>query len=612
MLGWQDRVVAEPGTASPDLCRSDGVGCRAALAPATSGAEAGNLLPKNRARVACEGEGHATTRNSILPPPGLAVLAPGVGTRWRCARRSALATWTVLAVSGCGSSGQDRGASATTVAPSTPAEANGAAVQPSEPAQPTENALEAGPAGDIPLDDGRPSDVPPSVDANEVITNVRVAVHPRVNTLLLVTWDQTLATDSTWLEFSVEGESVMKSRPRTGEPGAHRDVVIGVPGSTNVTLRIVAERNGEQIVSRDYQGTTLAVPGGMPVPDVLAYEPALASPDRWLFGSVEDSDGGCNNQSCYYHTTFWLYIMDRQGRIVWYYADPASNATSSFQRIARDGEYIWIEKRAFSGNAQLGVLKMTLDWSYMEEIPVPRLADAIDVTTDGSLLYNVDRQGGQDAELREMTRAGQVRSIWNCTDTFGANFECYSNTINWNPSADTVVMSFPYQNTVVEIDRRSGALVGQYGDAAGSYTFSPSSWQFEFQHFANISRDGTLIVSSHMPGFAVTENPVQGQHAFMEFEIDRQNRRLIEKWIYNEGPEWAMYKGMALRLEGGNTLANYGTGGVIREITPDKRTAFLVKFDSERGNDFFNKMVGNNVLINDLYALNGGGPRPEQ
>ena len=70
-----------------------------------------------------------------------------------------------------------------------------------------------------------------------------------------------------------------------------------------------------------------------------------------------------------------------------------------------------------------------------------------------------------------------------------------------------------------------------------------------------------------------------------------------------------MYKGMAIRLPNGNTLGNYGTGGAIREITPDKRTAFHVKFDAPTGNDFFNKMVGHNVLIDDLYALNGGGPR---
>jgi hypothetical protein len=65
---------------------------------------------------------------------------------------------------------------------------------------------------------------------------------------------------------------------------------------------------------------------------------------------------------------------------------------------------------------------------------------------------------------------------------------------------------------------------------------------------------------------------------------------------------------MAIRLENGNTLGNYGTGGVIREITPDKETVFHVKFDYESGNDVYNKMVGHNVLIDDLYALNAGGP----
>ena len=41
----------------------------------------------------------------------------------------------------------------------------------------------------------------------------------------------------------------------------------------------------------------------------------------------------------------------------------------------------------------------------------------------------------------------------------------------------------------------------------------------------------------------------------------------------------------------------------------DKQTVFHVKFDVATGDDYFNKMVGHNVLINDLYALNGGGPR---
>jgi len=158
-------------------------------------------------------------------------------------------------------------------------------------------------------------------------------------------------------------------------------------------------------------------------------------------------------------------------------------------------------------------------------------------------------------------------------------------------------------------------LVGQYGSAPGSFAFAPpltnppAAWNFGFQHFANLSPAGTLMVSSHMPGFEVTSNPVANQHAFLEFEIDRTRRVLTEKWRYTEGPEWAHAKGMAIRLANGNTLANYGTGGTIREITPDKRTVFQVKFDTPGGSDFYNKMVGNNVLLDDLYVLNGGGPQ---
>jgi len=437
------------------------------------------------------------------------------------------------------------------------------------------------------------------------VSGVTVTVHAQTRTILVVTWTQATAVEQTFLEFSFAGSSVMTSRAQAGAAGAHRDVVLGVPPSTAVTVRVVSRQGGVDYKTRDYMATTGALPTTMPLPTIVAYDATIASPDRYMFGAVENSTGGCTNTSCYYHTTFYLYIMDRQGRIVWYYADAASNATSSFQRIARDGEYIWIEKRPFGGSGTRSVLKMTLDRQYSETIAVPGLADCIDVTTDGSLLYDASN------ELREMTRAGTIRTIWSCRTAFGTGFQCYSNTINWNPADDTVLMSFPDENTVAQINRATGALVATYGDRTGSYTFSPTTWSFEFQHFPNITAAGTLIVSSHMPapGDVDGTRPVAGGSAFMEFTIDRTNRRLVEKWVYNDGPEWAMYKGMAIRLPNGNTLGNYGTGGVIREITPDKRTAFHVKFDVPSGNDAYNKMVGHNVLINDLYALNGGGPR---
>ena len=440
---------------------------------------------------------------------------------------------------------------------------------------------------------------------DDFVSGVTITVHPQTTTILNVAWTQAKAADQTWLEFTFTGGSLMTSRPLAGATGAHKDVVLGVPASTAVTVRIVNKLGGVDYKTKDYQGMTGALPSGMPKLTVSMYDAALASPDRWMFGAVENSPGGCNNTSCYYTSLFWLYIIDRQGRVVWYYADAAGNPTSSFQRVAKDGEYIWIEKRPFTGSGNKSVLKMTLDRQYSQTVNVPDLSDCIDVTVDGSLVYDVEPQW----ELREMNKAGTVRTIWSCPRAMGSGFMCYSNTVSWDAASDSIIMSFPYENTVAQIDRKTGTLIATYGKATGSYTFDVAGWGFEFQHFANITSRGTLMVSSHLPGYSKTSTPVANKHAFEEFTIDRTNKKLIQKWVYSDGPEWAMYKGMATLLPNGNYLANYGTGGVIREITPDKKTVFYVKFDVTTGDDFFNKMVGNNVLINDLYALNGGGPK---
>lgn len=436
-------------------------------------------------------------------------------------------------------------------------------------------------------------------------TDVEIAVHDDVNTILVVTWTQAMAAEEVWLEFTFEEGNVMASRPKSGEAGPHRDVVLGVPGDTDVTVRVMSRAGGADYRSSDYTGHTDPVPSGMPEPTVVDYDPSIASPDRYLFGSVEDSpDSVQQSRNNYYSGQFWLYIMDRKGRIVWYYNNPANNASSTFQRMARDGgEYIWIDQ---GRRGDQGVIKMTLDHEYFETIDVP-VGDCIDVTEEGTLLYDVD------GELFEWTEGGGSRSIWSCHAELELEPNCYSNTVNYNPDTDSVVMSFPEPGAVVEIDRQSGEMVGYYGNQQGAWAFDPpltmppEEWRFGIQHFPNITAAGTLLVSSHLPPHDTFQSaPSPNEHSFVEFRINRDTETLTEIWRYTEGPEWPHAKGMAIRMANGNTLANYGTGGVIREITPTKQTAFMVKWDIPGNEDFYNKMVGHNELIDDLYALNGG------
>lgn len=434
---------------------------------------------------------------------------------------------------------------------------------------------------------------------DEYATDVTLAVHDVTSTILIVSWTQAVSAEATWLEFAFENDEVSRSPRKPGAAGAHQEVVLGVPAETEVTIRVVSEQAGEQYRTRDHVGTTGPLPAGLPRAEVNMYDAARASPERYLLGAVEDSLGGCG-APCYSLWTDWLYIMDRKGRMVWYYADPSGNADSAYPRLARDGQYLWIDKRPPSVVAQRGVLKTTLDGRYTEEIALP-ISECIDVTDDGSVLFDTP-----SGVLSERNARGELRQIWDCPAHFGPAFDCFSNTVSWSPETGTILLAFPKENTLIEIERQSGAVVGQYGDAPDSYAFSPPSWKFEYPHFPNFTPHGTLLVSSHMPGYSDTYQPVAGQHAFVEFAIDRDGQRLVEQWVYDAGEEWPMYKGMALRLANGNTLVNYGSGGVLREVTPDADSVFELKFDAPEGDDFYNKMLGNSLLIDDLYALNGG------
>lgn len=450
----------------------------------------------------------------------------------------------------------------------------------------------------------------------DFVTAVSAHIHPEVETVLVVRWTQVRETPGVSLRYSFENDEWFETPVKPGLAADHEEVLLGIPEKTAVAFYFQQDPDSESLSDGGppdagaspihYFATTGDIPAAMPRPTVLSFDADAAGKERWLLGSVENTP----SQDGYYIGPFWIYIIDREGRIVWYYSDRGDNPCMAYPRAARDGSHLYIEKRMFYNAAGYTpkVLRLTLDYRQAVEISVPGLDDCIDVTDDGSLLYNTWSRGG-DAGLYERRADGSTRKIWDCAawafasgvTAASANY-CYSNTVNWNALNDSVTMSFPYINTAVEIDRQTGALLGQWGDAPGSCSFVPETWSFEFNHFAGITPDDTLLISTHAPGHGATEDP--GEHRFVEFEIDRENCRLVEKWSFGEGiGDWPMFKGEAHRTASGNTLVNYGTGGGIREVTPAGETVWHVKWDADFEDDRFNKMVGHNFLLDDLYPL---------
>ena len=74
--------------------------------------------------------------------------------------------------------------------------------------------------------------------------------------------------------------------------------------------------------------------------------------------------------------------------------------------------------------------------------------------------------------LYERAPDGEIRSIWRCEDFAEATGErsyCGTNTVWWDAETDYLVSIFSYE-TVVEVDRQTGATLRHFGPPAAAGT----------------------------------------------------------------------------------------------------------------------------------------------
>ena len=298
-----------------------------------------------------------------------------------------------------------------------------------------------------------------------------------------------------------------------------------------------------------------------------------------------------------YGGPFYVFIMDRQGRYVWYSEMPNSRLTL-FAQISSDGRYILYEGSThyvYHGPEPI-VIKSTLDRRYYETIDLPGLGFSFDEIPGGVLLYDKD---GVHHELVERQPDGTERTVWDCDAYMSANglsASCAVNSVVWIPATDTVLWSMYNSDTIVQVDRKSGQALRQLGQLSGGWTFDPPESVVDYQHYPSFTPDGNLIVSTHI-------YRQSGEQRAREWVLDDKIQTATQVWSYGEEVDnYATYGGEAFRLENGNTMICYGTDGGIREVTMEKKTAWEVEWPLSSGY----RLLGHSTLIDDLYALNQG------
>jgi len=283
-----------------------------------------------------------------------------------------------------------------------------------------------------------------------------------------------------------------------------------------------------------------------------------------------------------------LFLADREGRIFWDVRGEGGILSPVISQ-PRDGTGLLYNAFAEDRSLDLGaVYRVGLDGTRLDSVRTEEAHHTFVDLPDGSIAYlAMDiRQhelhgsvvGDRVVEIHPDGRVSQVFSVWEHLDViphgdWASTFYpqghdwTHANALHYDELADSYLISFRNVSQVLEVDRSTGEILRAFGGPLSDYAVDPPEAAFTYQHGAHWTREGTLLLTS-------SGSPVGGglgdQETWAsEFEVDEEAGTLREVFTYGRGDGLhARALGEAHRLPNGNTLVNWGTEGLLREVTP--------------------------------------------
>ena len=437
---------------------------------------------------------------------------------------------------------------------------------------------------DTDTDSDTDTDTDTDTDPNAAIRQMSWTLHKDIESLVYVQWTQKDAGPVS-IEFRFDDGAWMEAPSMDGVVGENTHLLVGIPYAEEADWQITTG-SGEVFLGDTI--TTGALPDGMPVPEVMVADDTQWIGDgNYFLSSINGSSGGWTGG------TYWTYIMDRQGRVMW--AQPAPDRHwTLFTQVSVTGDHIlWDEATKWSdfdyGEASL-VHRIYLD-EEIDTLSTPGLHHAFFQLPDETLAWGSKFHDNSEA-LVEMhpDSPDKIDVLWTCDESWpGVGSYCESNGLFYDPIRDTYLYSFYTNNSLVEVDRTTGTSLWWAGAVVDGYTFSPSDAKFRWQHGISYTEDRTLLVSS--------EAYVDGSKRTVvwEYAVDHKAQTLTELWMFNPGVH-AVTNGDAWRLDNGNTLHVVGSSGHIKEATATGEVVWHVTFND-------NHLLGRGEFITDLYTL---------
>lgn len=410
-----------------------------------------------------------------------------------------------------------------------------------------------------------------------------------IQSLVQLSWTQDIEAE-VWVVARFEeddgGVTTPALQAAAGEQG---QLLLGVPYETDFTWTLWYDAGEGPVEADSAEFTTGELPDGLPLPELVSYEADEAEPSlRYLLASINQNSGGWESGS------YWRFIVDRRGRVVWAALTPDQHWTV-FSRVSESGrDLLWDESTwwsDFDNGTKSKIHRWKIDGTEVSVTDTPGLHHPFTELPDETLVWGSALAGYTEDLVSLAPGSEEIRTIWRCVDfqpMVGDEGVCQSNTVSYDERTDHFLFSLFTNSTLVEIDRVTGETLWWAGDVNDGDDFEPEDSKFYWQHGPYYTEAGTLLMSTRRSK-RIKETVAR------EYTRDPETQTLTEIWSYGQDEGlFADSAGDALRLKKGNTLHNYGSAGVLKEVSPPGEVVWRLDWSGDR-------LLGRAEPIEDLY-----------
>ena len=224
-----------------------------------------------------------------------------------------------------------------------------------------------------------------------------------IESMVYVSWQQK-GTVTAHVEYSFDPDIWHSTPSFIAKDGLVEQLVVGVPFEQNATWRVVIEGGS---TSAEAEFTTGEMPGSLPSPSVeISDESQWLDTGKYLLTSINEKSGG------WVSGTYWTFIIDRKGRVVWATKAPSGNWTL-YAQVALSGDHLlWDEATYWSqwDDGENSTVHRTYLDEEIEEIATPGLHHAFVQLSEDRLAWGSQAHGGGRLRGRRAERRGDAHA----------------------------------------------------------------------------------------------------------------------------------------------------------------------------------------------------------